>query len=251
MHIDLNADVGESSGTHVVGDDCALMPHVTSVSIACGAHAGDLPTMRATLRLAQAQGVAAGAHPGFADRDGFGRREQDLSIHALEDLVLTQLQVLMDVARDEGVALVHVKPHGALYNMACRQREMADAICRAVAACSPTLAVLGLPGSALIAAAQAAGLRAVAEGFVDRAYHADGRRVSRTVPGAVLHDLDLVTARAVTMVTTGCVPTADGGSIALPVETLCIHGDTPGAAAVAARVRAALTQAGVDVRRWA
>jgi UPF0271 protein len=250
MQIDLNADVGESSGTHVVGDDRALLPHVTSVSIACGAHAGDESTMRATLRLAQAHGVSAGAHPGFADREGFGRREQHLSAAALEDLVLTQLQQLMTIAHDEGVVLRHVKPHGALYNMACRDREMADAICRAVATCSPSLAVLGLPGSALVAAAEAAGLRAVAEGFIDRAYHADGRLVSRMVPGAVLHDLDLVTARAVTMVTTGGVPTIDGPSIPLPVETLCIHGDTPGAAEVAARVRAALTEAGVVVRRW-
>lgn len=250
MQIDLNADVGESSGTLVVGDDHALMPHLTSANIACGAHAGDLTTMRETLRLARAHGVAAGAHPGFADRDGFGRREQHLSPLALDDLVQTQLRALIDVARDEGVTLGHVKPHGALYNMACRQRDMADAICRAVAACDAGLAVLGLPGSALIAAAQAAGLRAVAEGFIDRAYHADGRLVSRSVPGAVLHEPDLVTARAVEMVTTGRVPTLDGPTIALPVETLCIHGDTPGAALVAARVRIALTLAGVDVRRW-
>ncbi|MBM3780343.1 MAG: LamB/YcsF family protein [Acidobacteria bacterium] len=250
MQIDLNADVGESSGTRVVGDDRALMPHVTSVSIACGAHAGDLATMRDTLRLARAHGVAAGAHPGFADRDGFGRREQHLSPVALEDLVRTQLQVLADIAREEDVPLSHVKPHGALYNMACRRRDMADAICRAVATCSPGLAVLGLPGSALIDAAHAAGLRAVNEGFIDRAYHSDGRLVSRAVPGAVLHDLDLATARAVTIVTTKTVPTVDGPSIALPVDTLCIHGDTPGASIVASLVRAALTKAGVDVRRW-
>lgn len=250
MQIDLNADVGESSGAQVVGNDPALIPCVTSVSIACGAHAGDEPTMRATLRLAQTHGVSAGAHPGFADRDGFGRREQHLSPMALEDLVRSQVQRLMAIAHDEGVVLRHVKPHGALYNMACRDREMAEAICRAVDSCSPSLAVLGLPGSALVAAAEAAGLRAVAEGFIDRAYHADGRLVARTVPGAVLHDLDRVTERAVTMVTTGTVPTLEGPAIALPVETLCIHGDTPGAAQVAARVRSALTGAGVDVRRW-
>lgn len=250
MQIDLNADVGESSATQVIGDDRALVPQVTSVSIACGAHAGDEPTMRATLRLAKAHGVAAGAHPGFADREGFGRREQSLPAHELEDLVLSQLQALSGLAREEGVPLRHVKPHGALYNMACRDAGMAAAICRAVAACDPSLAVLGLPGSALLEAARATGLRAVAEGFIDRAYHADGRLVSRTVAGAVLHDIDRVAERAVAMVTTGHVPTIDGPSIALPVETLCIHGDTPRAAQLAARVRTALEHAGIDVRRW-
>lgn len=249
MRIDLNADLGESFGAWPMGQDTQLMPVISSANVACGGHAGDPGTMRRTVRLARAHGVAVGAHPGFPDLLGFGRREIQMSPQEVEDLVLYQVSALAGIARSEGVRLQHVKAHGALYNMACQDEALAEAIAKAVLACDPTLVLFGLPDSALIQAGLDAGLPVAAEAFADRAYHADGGLVSRSVPGSVIHDIDLVVTRAVTMATERTVETVDGPTISFEADTLCVHGDTPGAAALAAAIRRGLEDAGVTIAR--
>jgi UPF0271 protein len=204
--------------------------------------------MRRTVKLAKAAGVAVGAHPGFADLQGFGRREMTVPPRELEDLLIAQIGALSAIARSEGVTLAHVKAHGALYNMAVRDRALADVIARAVAAVDPSLVLFGLPGSALLAAAAGAGLVVAAEGFADRAYEPDGSLTPRSVSGSVIHDADSVAARAVRMATDGVVLTRGGAALRLKVDTICVHGDTPGAAVLAARIRGALDDAGVRVR---
>ncbi len=251
MHVDLNGDVGESSGSRLAGHDALLLPALTSASIACGFHAGNPSTMRLTVVLAREHGVAVGAHPGFADLEGFGRREMPCTAAEVEDMVVYQIGALSAIAAREGVRLAHVKPHGALYNMAARDATLADAIARAVAAVDPTLVLFGLSGSHLISAARRAGLRAAAEVFADRAYREDGSLVPRSEEGAVLHDDAVVVDRAVEMVTTGMVTAVDGARVPLEVDTICVHGDTPGAAALARHLRAALVSAGVGVRACA
>ncbi len=247
MRIDLNADLGESFGAWTMGQDAQLMPLVTSANVACGSHAGDPAVMRKTVRLARAHGVAVGAHPGFADLAGFGRREMQLTPQEVEDLVLFQIGALAAIAQSEGVRLQHVKAHGALYNMACRDEAMAEAIARAVVAFDPTLVLFGLPGSALLQAGLDAGLPVAAEAFADRAYCADGSLAPRSEPGSVIHEVDTVVARAVTMVRDQAVVTTDGTTIQFEADTLCLHGDTPGAALLAAAVRRGLEDAGVLV----
>jgi 5-oxoprolinase (ATP-hydrolysing) subunit A len=247
MRIDLNADLGESFGAWKMGADDALMTSITSANIACGFHAGDPTVMRRTIALAQAHRVAVGAHPGFPDLAGFGRREMHLTAQEVEDVVLYQLAALAGVAAASGVRLQHVKPHGALYNMAARDGTLASAIARAVAAFDRSLILFGLPNSPLIREGERAGLPTAAEIFADRTYEADGSLTSRRVPGSVIYDADAVVQRAVRMVTTRRVQTRDGGEIALDADTLCVHGDTPGAAELARRIRAALEDAGVQV----
>lgn len=251
MHVDLNGDVGESSASWPAGHDALLMPALTSASIACGFHAGNPSIMRHTVVLARAHGVAVGAHPSLPDVEGFGRREMPCSAAEVEDMVVYQVGALAAIAAHEGVRLSHVKPHGALYNMAARDASLADAIARAVAAVDPALVLFGLSGSHLITAARRAGLRAAAEVFADRAYRSDGSLVPRSEAGAVLHDDTAVVDRAVEMVTGGGVTAIDGTRVPLEVDTICVHGDTPGAAALARRVRAALVSAGVAVRAYA
>jgi UPF0271 protein len=245
--MDLNADMGESFGPWVMGHDERLMTSITSANVACGFHGGDPQVMRRTLRLARTHGVAIGAHPGFPDLVGFGRREIRASPAEIEDFVLYQIAALAGVARAEGLSLQHVKAHGALYNMAARDLAMAAAIARAVRSFDPSLILFGLPNSALIVAGQQAGLRVAGEAFADRAYEPDGSLQSRSIPGSVIHDPETVVARAVQMVTTGTVVATDGSAIDLRADTLCLHGDTPGAADLAQRVRAGLEQAGVRV----
>ena len=245
--IDLNADLGESLGPWTMGHDERLMRSVTSANIACGFHAGDPSVMRRTLRLAKHHGVAVGAHPGFPDLAGFGRRERHVSPSELEDLVLYQLAALAGMAAAEGLRLQHVKAHGALYNMAARDVILAGAIARAVAAFDPALILLGLPNSALLSEGEAAGLRVAAEVFADRTYEADGSLTSRRTPGSVLHDPAHVVARAVDMVRTGRVTATDGTVVPLRADTICLHGDTPGAADLARQVRASLESAGITV----
>lgn len=212
------------------------MPHITSCSIACGYHAGDPGTMRATVALAVERGVAVGAHPGFPDLEGFGRRELQVSPRDVEDFVVYQVGVLAGIAAAQGVRLQHVKPHGALYNMACRDAELADAVARAMKSIDGDMILFGLPGSELIRAGERAGLRTAREGFADRAYRPDGSLVPRSAPGAVIHEPGLVAERAVELATSG------------RVDTICVHSDTPGAAALAGRIRAALASAGVEVK---
>lgn len=243
MRIDLNADVGESCG-----HDPALMPHITSANVACGAHAGDPGVMRDTVILAREHGVAVGAHPGFPDREGFGRRDLHLSPPAIERVVVDQVAALAAIAAAAGVRLQHVKPHGALFNLAVRDRAVADAIARAVASLDPSLILFGLPASQLIAAGDAAGLRTAREAFADRAYRADGLLVPRTEAGAVIDDAAHVLARVVAMVRDRAVTAIDGARVPIDFDTICVHGDTPGAAELAARIRAALIASGIQVK---
>ena len=248
LRIDINCDMGESFGPWTMGADAEVMPHITSANVACGAHAGDPTVMRRTVRTAVAAGVAVGAHPGFADLQGFGRREMTVDPSELEDSLIAQIGALAAIARAEGAALQHVKAHGALYNMAARQRPLADVIARAIAACGPSLIMFALPGSSMADAAAAAGLRVAAEGFADRSYEEDGSLTPRSRAGAVIHDPDAVVARAVRMVRDGVVLTAAGREVPLRIDTICVHGDTPGAAGLVRRIRDALAGLGAAVQ---
>lgn len=248
MRVDLNADVGESFGIYTLGADEALMTSITSASVAAGFHAGDPTVLRRTIRLAKAHNVAVGAHPGFPDLAGFGRREIRVSPAEAEDLVLYQVAAVAGVAAAEGVELQYVKPHGALYNMAARDESLASAIARAVAAIDTHLVLFGPPGSMLLAAGRAAGLRVAAEGFADRAYEPDGRLADRHKPSAVISDVRAMVARALRMVTEGTVEAVDESVVPLEIDTICIHGDTAGAAILAAQLRAGLEGAGITVR---
>ena len=247
MRVDLNADVGESAGTSSGGEDAALMVSITSASVACGFHAGDPGRMRATVALAREHGVAVGAHPGFPDPEGFGRRALQFAPRDVEDFVVYQVGALAAIAAAEGVRLQHVKPHGALYNMAVKDTALADAVARATATIDRSLILFGLPGSEIVAAGTRAGLRTACEAFADRAYGADGTLVPREEAGAVMHDPDTVCRRAVLMAHDRVVVTTGGTRIPLIVDTICVHSDTPGAAELARQIRAALRAAGVDV----
>ena len=241
--LDLNADVGEG----LPDSDAALLQVVSSANIACGLHAGDAHTMRKTVALAVRQGVAVGAHPGFDDRDGFGRRPVELNPTELADLILYQLGALDAIAQAEGVALHHVKPHGALYNQAERDETMAHAIIAAIRLFDPELRLVGRAGSAMARAAVALGHPFTAEAFADRRYRADGSLVARSELGAVLSEPDDVAAQVRRLVTQGEVVSGDGTRVPVAFETLCLHGDTPGAEALAARIRQELGALGVSV----
>ncbi len=244
MHrIDLNCDLGEG-GLH----DEELLALVTSANVACGGHAGDRETMRRTVEAARANGVAIGAHPGFKDRSGFGRRPMALSPDEVFDLVVEQVEALREVADPAGVALQHVKPHGALYNMAATDPGLADAIARAAGSCDPELVLFGLAGSELIVAGQRNGLRTAAEAFADRTYDSDGTLTPRDVPGAVLEDQRRAVEQALRLVTDKKVTSRDGDEIKVSADTICIHGDTAGAVEFARAIRSALDAAGIDVR---
>jgi UPF0271 protein len=247
VKVDLNCDMGESFGPWSMGADAQVMPHITSANIACGAHAGDPLVMRTTVRLAKAAGVAIGAHPGFADLQGFGRREMTVDASELEASLIAQIGALSAIARAEGTGLQHVKPHGALYNMAARDRALSDVIARAIAAIDRSVILFGLPNSPMLDAGRDAGLRIAAEGFADRAYQPDGSLTPRSRAGAVIHEVDAVVARAVRMATEGIVLTPEGQEVALRVQTICVHGDTPGAAELVRRIHDALERSGVTV----
>jgi len=248
MRIDINSDVGESFGAYTIGHDAGLMKSITSANIAAGFHGGDPSVLRETIRQAKTHGVAVGAHPGFPDLVGFGRRELNVTPTEAEDFVLYQVAAVAGVAAAEGVALQHVKPHGALFNMAVRNAELSAAIARAVAAVDRSLILFGLPGSEILTAGRAAGLRVAAEVFADRAYEPDGSLASRRKPGSVIHDPDTVVARAVRMVTDRTVVATDGSVVQLDADTMCVHGDTPGSDDLAAKIRAGLEAAGVTVK---
>jgi UPF0271 protein len=246
MTVDLNADVGESFGRYVLGHDTALMPHVTSVNVACGFHAGDAHVMRRTVQFARECGLSIGAHPGFPDLAGFGRRPMSLSVAEIEDIIVYQVGALTGMATACGTSLTHVKPHGALYNAASEDFAIASAVARGVVTVNRHLLLVGLANSQVIRAGREAGLRTASEVFADRGYDDDGQLLERGVAGAVIHDLDAVCQRAVWMVEHRAVPTPRG-SVSCDVDTICIHGDTPGAAALAQAVRGALETAGVKV----
>ena len=244
--IDLNADVGESFGPWRMGADEELVPLVTSVNIACGAHAGDAATILRTAELAVRHGVAIGAHPGYPDLAGFGRRDLDLTPDELRATIVAQVGAVMAAARVAGTLLRHVKPHGAMYNRAARDPEMAATIARAIFDLDPTLVLVGLAGSASVAAGSEAGLRVAAEGFADRRYEADGSLRSRRLDGALLEPRDAA-AQAVSIAHRRRVTAHDGSEVAVEADTICVHGDGPEAVAVARAVRAALEKAGVVV----
>ena len=247
--IDLNADLGEGDGPwrlEPVADD-ALLELVTSANVAAGFHGGDAATMAATCAAALARGVAVGAHPSYDDRAGFGRRPVDVAPDVLRAQVAYQVGALVAVARSVEARVTHVKPHGALYNAVVHDDAQARAVVDAVVAVDPALAVLGLPGSRVLARAQDAGLRVVVEAFVDRGYRADGTLVPRAEPGALVTDPQVAAERGVRLAVDGVVTAVDGTDVHLRPGSLCVHSDTPGAVALATAVRAALRAAGVDV----
>jgi 5-oxoprolinase (ATP-hydrolysing) subunit A len=249
--VDLNSDLGEGYGRWALGDDDALLEVVTSANVACGFHAGDPATIDRTVRTAVERGVRIGAQVSYPDLAGFGRREMDVAPGDLTADVLYQLGALEAFARAAGSRVRYVKPHGALYNRIARDPVQAAAVVEAVRRYDPALPLLTLPGSAAMDAARAAGIPVVGEGFADRAYTAEGRLVSRREPGAVLHDPQLVAARAVRMATEHRVESVDGSQVEVDVRSLCVHGDTPGAVDLARRVRAALEEAGVTLEPFA
>ncbi|OIH94242.1 MULTISPECIES: LamB/YcsF family protein [unclassified Curtobacterium] len=249
--IDLNSDLGEGYGAWTTADDTAMLDVVSSANVACGAHAGDPVIMLATARAAAERGVAVGAHVAYRDLAGFGRRPVHVTPDELHADVVHQIGALAAAARVAGTAVTYVKPHGALYNTACADPVQAEAVVRAVADVDGSLAVLALPGSELLLAAERHGLRAVSEVFADRAYEPDGSLVSRSRPGAVLHDPDEVAARVLRMATDGVATAVDGSDVPVRADSVCVHGDSPGAVAMARAVRALLTEHGIRITPFA
>lgn len=244
MSIDLNADLGEGAPS-----DAALLDVITSANIACGGHAGDEGTMRRAVRLALARDVGIGAHPSYPDREGFGRRALDLPPEVLVVSLAGQIDRLGRIAREEGGALAHVKAHGALYNVAVDDHEVARAIGEAVRAVDRGLLVVALAGSPMAGIFREMGLRTVEEAFIDRGYTPDGRLIARDRPGALVTDPETAAARAVRMVREGLVTSVEGSDLRVRAETLCIHADTPGSPGIAAAVRAALEASGIRLAR--
>ena len=245
--VDLNSDLGESFGAYTVGMDEAVIAHVSSANIACGFHAGDPLVMERTVAACRAAGVAAGAHPGFPDLLGFGRRSMACSPREVKAYIQYQMGALLAFAAAQGIRLQHVKPHGALYNMAAKDPELARAVAQAVAEVDREVILLGLAGSEMLKAGREAGLRTACEVFADRAYRADGSLVPRGTPGAVLHDRDEAIERTVRMVTQGKVTALTGEEIAIEAHSVCVHGDNPSAVEFVRDIRARLEREGVCV----
>jgi UPF0271 protein len=245
--IDLNCDMGESFGIYQIGADEALMEWITSANIACGYHAGDPLVMDRTVHLAVEHNVGIGAHPGFPDLLGFGRRQMHLSPTEIENYILYQVGALAAFTRSAGGELAHVKPHGALYNMAAKDAKAAQAIARGVARAGSDLILVGLAGSTMIEAAQEMGLRVAREGFADRAYNPDGTLRSRKLPDAVIKEPELAAECAVGMAQDGVVIAHTGEEIPLAADTICVHGDTPTAVEIVKTIRQKLEKAGIEV----
>ncbi len=246
--IDLNCDLGDGSPAESTTTIEDLLALVSSVNVACGMHAGDPSTVAATVHLAAQQGVAIGAHPGLPDRQGLGRRFMEVTPQETYALVLYQIGALDAFTRAEGTRLRHVKPHGALYNMAAKDRGLADAIASAVKAFDPTLTLVGPSGSQLLLAARAAGLPSASEVFADRRYQADGSLAPRSQAGAMIDDEEVAVAQALRMITEGRVLTGDGHDIRVQADTLCLHGDSADAVSLAHTLRAALHAASITVK---
>ena len=249
--VDLNSDLGEGFGIWQLGDDDALLDVITSANVACGFHAGDPNIMRRVCEAAVSRGVSIGAQVGYHDLAGFGRRNIDVDSASLTNDVIYQIGALDGFARTAGSRVRYVKPHGALYNRAVHDEDQATAVVAAVIAYDPTLQLLGLPGSALLRHAEQAGLPTVTEAFADRGYTTQATLVPRSQPGALLHDPAVVAQRMVQMLTTGRMQSVDGVEIAVSAESICVHGDTPGAVTMAVSVRKALAEAGVEIRAFA
>lgn len=246
--IDLNSDLGEAFGAYTIAPDEELFELISSANVACGFHGGDPRVMERTVAAATAHGVAIGAHPGFPDLVGFGRREIVATPDQVRTDTLYQIGALDAFCRAAGVTMQHVKAHGALYNRAVRDEATAAAIAAAVRAFAPGLLFVALPGSTLAQAATAAGLAIAREGFADRAYNSDGSLASRQTPGAVLRDPEVIAERAVRLVRDGKVTAIDGSELALEIDTLCLHSDTPGAVAIARAIHRAFAAAGITIR---
>jgi len=244
--IDINCDMGESFGNYIYGADEAIAGYITSANVACGFHAGDPSVMSRTVALCREHGVAVGAHPSFPDLLGFGRREINATPEEVRDYLTYQVGALMAFTRAHGVRLVHVKAHGAVYNMAAQDKRLALAMAQGVARVDPALIFVGLAGSLLIDAAREIGLPAAAEAFADRAYNPDGSLVSRRLPGAVIHDPAAVAERVVRMARDGTVVSITGELVTVSPDTICVHGDTPGAAELARAIRQELAAAGIE-----
>jgi len=249
--IDLNSDVGESFGNYTLGLDEEVIPLISSANIACGYHAGDPTVMRRTVALAKQSGAGLGAHPGLPDLVGFGRRNMDVTLEEIKDFVTYQIGALQAVAARQGARLQHVKPHGALYNMAVKNTEIWDAVAEVMAGIDERLILFVLAGSdrrGLEAIGRRRGIRIAFEFFADRAYHTDGSLVSRKRPGAVIHDHDVAAAKVLKLVKEGRVKTLEGSEIELKAETICVHGDNPKALALVKKIRETLGAAGVAVK---
>ncbi|MBM3604051.1 MAG: LamB/YcsF family protein [Alphaproteobacteria bacterium] len=240
MQIDLNSDLGEGYGAWRMGDDAAMLDIVSSANVACGFHAGDPRGLLETLQQAARRGVAVGAHVSYPDRVGFGRRPMDVAAQELTADVIYQIGALQGLARAAGTRVTYVKPHGALYNTIAEDARQGDAVIAGIVAVDPALVLMGLAGAPILDRARAAGLRVVAEAFADRAYTPSGALVSRRLPGAVLHDPDLVADRMVRLAAEGVIEAADGSTLQLQADSICVHGDSPGAVQMAARTRQAL-----------
>ena len=245
--IDLNADLGEGFGAYRHDQDAELLALVTSANVACGFHAGDPLIMRSTVAAAVKHGVAVGAHPGYPDLLGFGRRDLSATPSEITAYLIYQIGALQAVCHAGGTQLRYVKAHGALYNRAVVDRGVADAIAEGVRAADPELTLLGLANSHLLTAARAAGLRTAAEAFADRAYARDGSLVPRSQAGSVMHDVDAVVARTVRMASTGRVTSIDGQELSVKPDSICVHSDTPGAIELLRAIRRGLTDAGVSI----
>ncbi|PZQ76354.1 MAG: LamB/YcsF family protein [Variovorax paradoxus] len=251
MNIDLNSDLGESLGAWRMGDDAAMLDIVTSANVACGFHAGDPAGILATLKAATARGVAVGAHVAYPDLVGFGRRAMDIASADLVAGVIYQIGALRGLAAAAGTQVRYVKPHGALYNTIAHDARQARDVIAAIQAADPALALVALAGSPLVGWAREAGLRVVSEAFADRAYTAQGTLVPRGQSGAVLHDPAQVAARMLRLVREGVVETIDGTLARVEADSICVHGDSAGAVAMAAELRRVLRGAGVELRAFA
>lgn len=245
--VDLNCDLGESFGAYTIGRDEEVLSYISSANVACGFHASDPYVMSETVRRAKGRGVRVGAHPGYPDLVGFGRRNLTVSPKELKAMVQYQIGALSAFCRAEGIFLQHVKPHGAMYNMAAKDERLAVAICDAVASFDENLILVGLAGSRLLSAAKGMGLRYASEVFADRAYEDDGSLVSRTKPGAMITDEDDAISRVVTMIREGYVVSVNGNRVPVRADTVCLHGDSPTAVAFAKKIRGTLLSQGIQI----
>ncbi|WP_416181025.1 LamB/YcsF family protein [Bellilinea sp.] len=249
MTIDLNCDMGESFGRYTLGSDEELMPYLSSINLACGFHAGDPMVIQQTVQTAVKYNLAVGAHPGYPDLQGFGRRKIEMSPEEVEAMVLYQIGALWGFLRSARIEMTHVKPHGALYNQAAQEVRLANAIARSVRRFSKELILVGLAGSALIEAGLECGLNVANEGFVERGYQADGRLVPRGMEGAVIHDLIIAARQAIQLAMDGITVHKGEMAMNVKIDTLCIHGDSPNALEIVRAVRSALEEAGYKIQR--
>jgi UPF0271 protein len=248
--IDLNSDLGESFGQWRMGDDAAILPVVSSANVACGFHAGSPAGILETLSAARSNGVAVGAHVAYPDLVGFGRRAMDIASDELTADVIYQIGALQGLARAAGCKVSYVKPHGALYNTIAHDRRQALAVIAAIKAVEPSLILVALAGSPLVSLAREQGLKVVAEAFADRAYHADGTLVSRREAGAVLHDPEQVAQRMLKLINEGGVESVEGEFTRIEADSICVHGDSPGAIEMARQIRATLERSGIAIRSF-